>query len=207
MAQKIIVENREWAKEENRLNYCRELEAGNILFFSDIPFPFPQDQIDFLLQQKQGKSKGRKNIAYKPELDRITNHDASDGAVAKRLHEVLRNYSKSAVEFLSLLLAPYAKEWRFSPVSREGAQASGQSQKRSLACRLIPDPADAWIADFALFHKYQPNRGEKMDHLGPIWRIGQKIWRDSGRSVSLRGGIVQGSIGKKDREMAERGWI
>lgn len=125
MAKKIEVANREW--EKNKYKFCEELENGNILFFKSPPFPFPQEEIDFLLQQKQGGSKARKNIAYKPQADKITNHDTKDPASAARLKEILSNYSKRVTEFLSVLLSPYAKDWKhdyasFRPFQEKGRQ-------------------------------------------------------------------------------------
>ena len=202
MAQKIIVENREWAKEENRLNYCRELEAGNILFFSDIPFPFPQDQIDFLLQQKQGKSKGRKNIAYKPELDRITNHDASDGAVAKRLHEVLRNYSKSAVEFLSLLLAPYAKEWRldyasFRPFQEKGRKLRVRARNDLLHVDSFPTRPMHGSRILRFFTNINPTEGRKWITSDPFGELAKKYGGIQGVPFPSEAGSFKDRLGRK----------
>lgn len=126
MAQKIVVEDREWERKENEFKYCRELERGNILYFSQIPFDFPQEEISFLLEQRQGKGKGRKNIAYKPQTDKITNHDASDPLAAAQLHQVLRSYSKRVTQFLSQLLAPYAEKWRHDYASFRPFQEKGR---------------------------------------------------------------------------------
>ncbi len=127
MAKKVVVEGREWEKKENRFKYCEALEEGNILFFPKTPFVFPQEEIDFLLLQRQGGSKARKNIAYKPQVDRITNHEAKDPVAAARLKEILRNYSERATVFLSTVLGPYAKEWKhdyasFRPFQEKGRQ-------------------------------------------------------------------------------------
>lgn len=112
MAKKIVIESKEWEKKENQFKYCEGLEDGNILFFSSTPFSFPKEEIDFLLKQRQGGSRARKNIAYKPQIDRITNHDTADPAANARLKEILGNYSKRVTEFLSLFLSPYAKHWK-----------------------------------------------------------------------------------------------
>ena len=126
MAKKIIVENKEWEKKENRCKYCEELEDGNILFFSSAPFPFPKEEIDFLLKQKQGGSSARKNIAYKPQIDRITNHDTSDPKAAARLKKILSNYSKRVTEFLSVLFSPYARHWKHDYASFRPFQEKGR---------------------------------------------------------------------------------
>ncbi|HSX10413.1 MAG TPA: Kdo hydroxylase family protein [Chlamydiales bacterium] len=126
MAQKVVVANKEWEKKENRFKFCEELENGNILFLPSIPFPFPQEEIDFLLAQRQGGSTARKNIAYKPQLDKITNHDTNDPIAAEKLKGILRNYSKRVTDFLSLLLAPYAKGWKHDYASFRPFQEKGR---------------------------------------------------------------------------------
>ncbi len=122
MARKIVVE-----ETKDPLKYCKELEAGNILFFPSVPFPFPQEEIDFLLKQKQGNAKGRKNIAYKPQIDKLTNHDQSDAESAERLKEILRNYSLRAVSLLTRLLAPYASDWKVDYTSFRPFQEMGRN--------------------------------------------------------------------------------
>ena len=124
MAEKIVVE---LGQEKNRTRFCRELENGNILFFPSTPFPFPQAEIDFLLKQRQSKAKGRKNIAYKPQLDRITNHDTTDLGSEKRLKEILRNYSQRVTQFLTGLLEPYSKEWKLDYTSFRPFQEMGRN--------------------------------------------------------------------------------
>jgi hypothetical protein len=121
MAKKVVVTD-----QENRFKYCEALEEGNILFFPKTPFPFPQEEIDFLLKQRQGGSSARKNIAYKPQLDRITNHDTKDPVSAEKLREILRNYSQRVTEFLSVLLAPYAKGWKHDYASFRPFQEKGR---------------------------------------------------------------------------------
>lgn len=127
MAQKINVADKEWEKKENRFIYCEELEKGNILFFPQIPFSFPKEEIEFLLTQRQGGSAARKNIAYKPQADKITNHDARDPVAAEKLKTILRNYSQRVTAFLTDLLAPYAQQWKhdyasFRPFQEKGRQ-------------------------------------------------------------------------------------
>jgi len=123
MAKKIVVEGREW---KNGIQYCEALEEGDILFFSSPPFPFPKEEIDFLLTQRQGSSTARKNIAYKPQIDRITNHEASSPEEATKLKEILKNYSRRVTEVLSTLLAPYAKDWKHDYASFRPFQEKGR---------------------------------------------------------------------------------
>jgi len=122
MAEKIVVDA-PYPKDSNRM--CRELEKGNILFFPSIPFSFPQDEIEFLLQQKQGRSKGRKNIAYKPKDDLLSNHDG-DPESGERLKEILRLFSERTTRFLTGLLKPYAEEWKLDYASFRPFQEKGR---------------------------------------------------------------------------------
>jgi len=51
---------------------CARLEEGNILFFEKTPVELPQDEVQFLLGQKQSDAGYHKNIAYRPLSDRLT---------------------------------------------------------------------------------------------------------------------------------------
>lgn len=126
MAKKVIVEQGEWLNPQNRFKYCEALENGNILFFSAPPFSFPQEEIDFLLKQRQGNSKARKNIAYKPQIDRLTNQASTDAVSTEKLKGILRNYSNRVTGFLTELLSPYAKEWKLDYASFRPFQEKGR---------------------------------------------------------------------------------
>ncbi len=107
--------------------FCaRQLEAGNILFFPSMPFKFAQEHIDFLLTMRQGNSKGRKNIAYKPDLDRLTNLDTQDPQEKEGMRKVLRSYAENLIPFLSEILSPYASKWRRDYVSFRPFQEKGR---------------------------------------------------------------------------------
>jgi hypothetical protein len=106
---------------------CSELEQGNILFFPEMPFAFPQEDLDFLLMQKQGSSKGRKNIAYKPQSDCVTNHESKHLEERTRMHQILRNYSLRVTAFLSRLISPYAEDWKLDYASFRPFQEKGRT--------------------------------------------------------------------------------
>lgn len=102
---------------------CSYLEDGNILFFPKIPFKFPKKNIDFLLTQRQSKAKNRKNIAYKPAKDCITNCEGKDKV---RLHESLKSYSENVQTFLGDFLKPYQKYWQADYASFRPFQELGR---------------------------------------------------------------------------------
>src|SRR3990167_8217999 len=166
MAKKIVVQSGEWENDVNRFKYAADLEQGNFFFFPEPPFEFPADEIAFLLQQKQGASSGRKNIAYKPGADKITNHDASDAVVAERMLTVLRNYSKRVTEFLSLLLAPYAKEWKhdyasFRPFQEKGRKLRTRARNDLLHVDAFPTRPLHGARILRLFTNINPIEGRR----------------------------------------------
>lgn len=108
---------------------CGELEAGNILFFPQTPFAFPDDDLEFLLSRKQTDASFHKNIAYRPAEDRITGLDKSAaGPDIDRLRAIVAGYSQRAMQFLSELLSPYAGKWKldfasYRPLEEQGRPA------------------------------------------------------------------------------------
>ena len=110
------------------LDHCRLLEEGNILFFKQIPFPLSQEDHNFFLSQQQTGAQFHKNIAYRPHLDRITGFKKGAKTDRLRLLEVMRRFSRSAVDYLARLLPAYAQDWQvdyasFRPQEEEGRQA------------------------------------------------------------------------------------
>jgi hypothetical protein len=108
---------------------CGELEAGNILFFPQTPFAFPDDDLKFLLSRKQTDASFHKNIAYRPAEDRITGLDKSAaGPEVDRLRTIVAGYSQRSAQFLAELLPPYAGKWKldfasYRPVEEQGRAA------------------------------------------------------------------------------------
>src|SRR3974390_747762 len=90
---------------------CEQLEDSRILFFESLPFDFPEEDRKFLISQRLGDSKLHKNISYRPSQDLLRGFSPGDAATAKRMHDVMRRYSESVIEFLSRLLSPYSAAW------------------------------------------------------------------------------------------------
>ncbi len=107
--------------------YCEELESGNILFFPTCPFEFPKKELEFLLAQKQTGSSHRKNIAYKPSSDKLTNFIHSSESQANTLHQIMRSYSQKVTTLLSKILAPYHSGWKLDYASFRPFQERGRN--------------------------------------------------------------------------------
>jgi hypothetical protein len=104
--------------EESRA-FCAHLEAGDILFFPQSPVPLTADDALFLLGQQQSDSSLHKNIAYKPNIDRLSGVDTktADPAAVARLQQIVRGYSTSVVQFLTVFLSPYQQHWKLDYAS------------------------------------------------------------------------------------------
>lgn len=106
------------------LTLCEALEAGALLYFPQSPvFPNPED-LQFLLTQKQLESKTHKNIAYKPQLDKVTGVKKSGNLDINRLHRTLKTHSLRSGDFLNQLLPAY-RGWQwdyatFRPMEEKG---------------------------------------------------------------------------------------
>ena len=162
------------------LKYCRELEKGNILFFPKPPFDFPQEEIDFLLAQRQGGSKGRKNIAYKPQFDRITNHMCSSAQEAERMREILRNYSERVTAFLTDLLPAYAPKWKhdyasFRPFQEKGRKLRLRARNDLLHCDAFPTRPMHGARIFRFFTNINPTEGRHWITSKPFGQLAQEF--------------------------------
>lgn len=105
---------------------CLQLEEGRILNFPSVPFNFPDADREFLRGQKQGNQRLHKNISYRPAEDRIRGNASDDAVEAARLLDIMRNYSREVVRFLSELLAPYAPHWQLDFASFRPQQEQGR---------------------------------------------------------------------------------
>ena len=108
--------------------YCRELEAGQILFFSGVPFDLPSDDRAFLISQKQTISRFHKNISYRPRRDQLRGVSAENSKEDReRAHAIMRTYSRNVTAFASAFLAPYAGKLAldfasFRPLEEQGRE-------------------------------------------------------------------------------------
>jgi len=108
--------------------WCGQLEAGDILYFPETPVPLPPGDLSFLLGQQQTDSSLHKNIAYKPNLDRLSGVDTktASSAAVERLQAIMRRYSQSVVAFLTGFLSPYQGKWQLDYASFRPQEEQGR---------------------------------------------------------------------------------
>jgi hypothetical protein len=114
--------------QEQARAWCAQLEAGDILYFPQTPVPLASDDASFLLGQQQTDSSLHKNIAYKPNIDKLSGFDAKTAspAAVERLHAVMRRYSQSVVAFLTEFLSPYRANWQLDYASFRPQEEQGR---------------------------------------------------------------------------------
>lgn len=104
---------------------CAVLEMGGIIFFPESPFKFSDRDRDFLLSQKQKDADYHKNIAYRPNEDRVTGFAARNEADVERLRSIMANFHGQVERFQQSFLAPYARGWKadfasYRPIEEKG---------------------------------------------------------------------------------------
>lgn len=157
--------------------WCAQLEAGGILYFPRTPVPIPEADMEFLLGQQQSASSLHKNIAYKPDKDRLSGVDEKSAKPGEfeRMREVMRHYSASVENFLADFLAPYQRRWRldyasFRPLEEKGRDLPVRRRNDLLHTDAFPTrPTRGWRI-LRFFHNIHPDRTRD-------WVVGEPFGR------------------------------
>lgn len=157
--------------------WCAKLEAGGILYFPETPVPLPVADLQFLLAQQQTASSLHKNIAYKPDKDRLSGVDEKNtgGEELEHMRQVMRRYSESVQGFLAGFLAPYRRRWRldyasFRPLEEKGRDLPVRRRNDLLHTDAFPTrPTHGWRI-LRFFNNIHPNRTRD-------WVVGEPFGR------------------------------
>ena len=157
--------------------WCTHLEAGDVLYFPQTPVPIPSDDLQFLLAQQQTSSSLHKNIAYKPDRDKLSGIDnkSANPAEIAHMHEVMRRYSRNVQEFLARFLAPYQRRWRldyasFRPLEEQGRDLPTRHRNDLLHTDAFPTRPTHGSRILRFFHNIHPSRTRD-------WVIGEPFAR------------------------------
>jgi hypothetical protein len=166
----------EWAAgvdpQERARFYCQQLEQGQILFFSQPPFVFPNEDASFLISQPQTNSRLHKNISYRPEED-VMRGFGGDPKDEKRAQEILRNYCSAVTGFVSKLLAPYAGKMQrdyasFRPLEEEGRDLPLHKRNDLLHVDAFPSRPTRGGRILRVFTNVNPSKNR-------IWLTGERF--------------------------------
>lgn len=123
--------------------FYRALEQGNILLFRRSPVAIPPEDQDFLRRIRQTNRAYHKNIAYRPDSDRVTGCDREAVSDHEQLRSILRSFSNAAIAFLKQLLPRYMEQCHidyasFRPVEEQGREASFNKRNDLLHIDAFP---------------------------------------------------------------------
>jgi hypothetical protein len=180
--------------------FCAQLEAGEILYFPATPIPLPADDIRFLLGQQQADSSLHKNIAYKPNSDRLSGFDAKTAspAAVERLHGIMRGYSQSVVQFLGRFLAPYQAHWTldyasFRPQEEQGRDLPQRRRNDLLHTDAFPTRPTHGARILRFFNNIHPHRTRDWIVSDPF---GQTVRQFVPQQIAPRPGSSLSRLGK-----------
>ncbi|MDP9055298.1 MAG: Kdo hydroxylase family protein [Acidobacteriota bacterium] len=105
-------------------DYRAVLERGDILFFPDGGFKIPDTVRSALMGATQDARSIHKNIAYKPNLDRVSG--LVDRAEAESVTPAMREYSRCALGFMQRILPEYAAAWKVDYASFRSIEEKGR---------------------------------------------------------------------------------
>jgi hypothetical protein len=145
--------------------WCALLEAGEILYFPQTPIVIPDDDVAFLLGQQQTDSSLHKNIAYKPNIDKLSGVDTktADAKAVARLQAIMRGYSRAATEFLTGFLTPYGANWTldyasFRPQEEQGRDLALRKRNDLLHTDAFPTRPTHGARILRFFNNIHPSR-------------------------------------------------
>ncbi len=146
-------------------SWCAQLEAGDILYFPQTPIAIAPDDLQFLLGQQQTDSSLHKNIAYKPNIDKLSGVDTktADAKAVARLQGIMRSYSRAVTEFLTGFLMPYRANWQldyasFRPQEEEGRDLALRKRNDLLHTDAFPTRPTHGARILRFFNNIHPAR-------------------------------------------------
>jgi hypothetical protein len=149
--------------------YCDQLERGQVLFFREIPFDFPEEDRKFLLARSAAESRFHKNISYRPASGAI--RGSADPSDSKRLQRVMQNFSQQASQFVTRFLSPYAERLKldfasFRPMEEKGRDLPLHKRNDLLHVDAFPTRPTHGGRILRAFVNINPSAGR-------VWRVGE----------------------------------
>jgi 3-deoxy-D-manno-octulosonic acid hydroxylase-like protein len=187
---------------------AQELERGNILFFPRMPFPLSEKDKEFLLGQKQTDAGYHKNIAYRPEQDRLTGTGKMPAREAARLKGILKAYSEWATQYLGELIPEYAGRWTrdfasYRPIEEKGRPARLTARNDLAHVDAFPTRPTHGDRILRVFTNINPSKGRVWITSETFEGLAERFARQVGIPKAAGGARV---FGKMARALGIRQW-
>lgn len=171
--------------QQRATEYCRTLEEGGILYFSSVPFALPEDDVAFLLGQKQSGLRVHKNISYRPRSDVLRGGAADDPAETQRLQQIMRDYSRQVTNVVDSFLLPYAplRQLDFASyrsIEEKGRDLSFHKRNDLLHVDAFPTRPTNGGRILRVFTNINPSVSRVWEVGEPFEPLAQKRARDAG---------------------------
>jgi 3-deoxy-D-manno-oct-2-ulosonic acid (Kdo) hydroxylase len=194
----VRIENLPSSGPERERECCRALEKGDVLLFPTTPFQISAEDRAFLLERRQADAGYHKNIAYRPQSDRVTGVARQHPEDGRRLREVLGRYSRTVVRFAAELFPAYSRGWTvdyasFRPQEEAGRKLSQHSRNDLLHVDSFPTRPTRGDRIFRVFTNVNPDAprkwrtGETFEELAERFAVSSGILDRAARPGFLRG--------------------
>jgi hypothetical protein len=173
------------------VDYRPELEAGNVLLFPSCPFPFPEEQKEFLRNINFAGGAIHKNVAYRPSSDRVTGVQL-DQEKTERLLSILRDFSRNIVRFTSELLPDYAAHWKldyasFRPLEEENRDLPTNKRNDLIHTDAFPSRPTNGDLIMRVFTNIHPTKTRNWITTDPFESVAKQYARKAGLDTIAAG--------------------
>lgn len=153
------------------------LERGNVLFFPSGGVEIPDSVRTALMGATQDARSIHKNIAYKPNTDRVSG--LVDRTEAEAVRAAMREYSRSALEFMKRILPGYARAWKVDYASFRSIEERGRElplTKRNDLLHVDAFPTRPVFGDLILrcFTNVNPEQSREWITSDPFAKLAEK---------------------------------
>ena len=117
-----------WAdsSESTARQLCSSLESGDILFFSECPFSFPESHRQKLLEHRQSGFRYHKNVSYQPLKKKLRGLTTETEEDHRELVQIMDDYSSQVIEFVNRFLIPYRGHYQVDYASYRPVEEAGR---------------------------------------------------------------------------------
>lgn len=193
----VRVEDLPGGGQDQERAYCRTLEEGHVLLFRDTPFELSDEDRAFLLERRQAEAGYHKNIAYRPQSDRVTGVARGREDDGANLRRVLRAYSQRVVRFAAGIFPAYASRWRvdyasFRPQEEASRKLSAHARNDLLHVDSFPTRPTGGDRIFRVFTNVNPAQPR-------VWRTGEDF-----EELAERFAVTSGLLARVSRRTLGR---